>query len=277
MMFERTTGFRIFFWLTILLAGTFVIFPIYWMLNTSFKSPSELLQANFVPLKPTIQHYVKAIQDTQLRIYFKNSLITSLISSALATIVSAYAAYSFSKFRYTGRKPFMLLIMVSKMLPYGVLLIAIYALMRSYGLLDSYFSLIFAYITFTLPVGTWTLKTFFDEIPNELMESAKMDGASQLRTLHRIVLPLAIPGMIAVTVLGFVTSWNDLLYSLTLVTDPAKRTLAPGLIFRYMGESSSDYGGMMAASTLISLPAAFVFLFVQRYFIRGLTAGAVKG
>ncbi|WP_168121375.1 carbohydrate ABC transporter permease [Paenibacillus sp. HB172176] len=276
-MFERTAGFRIFFWLTVTIIGIFVFFPIYWMVNTSFKSPGELLNSDFIPLKPTLQHYIDAIKDKQLRIYFQNSAITSIISSLLATIVSAYAAYSFSKFKYRGKKTFMMLIMISKMLPYAILLISIYSLMRAYGLLDSYFSLIFAYITFTLPVGTWTLKTFFDEIPNELMEAAKIDGASQLRTFHSIIFPLAIPGMIAVSVLGFVTSWNDLLYALTLVTDPAKRTLAPGLVFRYLGESSSDYGGMMAASTLISLPAAFVFLFVQRFFIRGLTAGSVKG
>ncbi|MFC7681398.1 carbohydrate ABC transporter permease [Paenibacillus sp. GCM10028914] len=276
-MFEKTIGFRIFFWLTLCIVGTFVLFPIYWMINTSFKSPSELLDPNLIPFKPTIEHYLNALKDAQLRIYFKNSMITSIASSVLATIVSAYAAYSFSKFRYKGRKSFMLLILLSRTVPYGVLLISIYALMKSYGLLDSYFSLIFAYITFTLPVGTWTLKTFFDDIPNEIIESAKVDGASQWRTIHKIVLPLAVPGMIAVAVLGFVNSWNDLLYSLTLVTDPDKRTIAPGLVFKYLGESGSDYGGMMATSTLVSMPAAIVFLFVQRYFIKGLTAGAVKG
>jgi len=276
-MFEKTIGFRIFFWVILLTIGLFVVFPIYWMINTSFKSPSELLEPTLFPLKPTLEHYWNVIQDKQLSVYFKNSMITAIISSLLATIVSAYAAYSFSKFRYRGRKTFMVLILISKMLPYAVLLISIYSIMRTYGLLDTHFSLIFAYITFTLPVGTWTLKSFFDEIPNELIESAKMDGASQFRILHKIVLPLVIPGMISVAVLGFVTGWNDLLYSLTLVTDPDKRTIAPGLVFRYLGEASSDYGGMMAASTLISLPSAILFLFVQRYFIRGLTSGAVKG
>lgn len=276
-MFEKTIGFRIFYWTTFIVIGTFVIFPVYWMLNTSFKSASEIFNSTFIPLKPTLDNYWNAIQDPELRTYFKNSAITSVTSSLFATLISAYAAYGFSKFRFKGRKPFMMLIIMARMFPYGVLLISIYAMMKYFGLLDSYFALIFSYITFTLPVGVWTLKTFFDDIPNELIESAKVDGASQLRTFHSVILPLAIPGMIAVAVLGFVNSWNDLLFSLTLVTDPEMRTIAPGLVFRYLGESGSDYGGMMAASTLTSLPAAIVFLFLQKYFIRGITAGSVKG
>lgn len=276
-VFEKTIGFRIFFWSTLIIIGIFVLFPLYWMLNTAFKPSSEILSSNLIPSKPTLEHFWTAIQDEQLRTYFKNSMITSITSSILATGISAYAAYSFSKFRYRGRKSFMTLIILSRMFPFAVLLISIYALMKTYGLLDSYFSLIFSYITFTLPVGVWTLKTFFDEVPNDLLEAAKMDGASRLKTFHRIILPMALPGLLAVAILGFVNSWNDLLFSLTLVTDPDKRTIAPGLLFKFLGESGSDYGGMMASSILVSLPAAIVFLFIQKYFIRGLTAGAVKG
>ncbi|NOU62501.1 ABC transporter permease subunit [Paenibacillus sp. LMG 31461] len=276
-MFEKTWGFRLFFWSTLILIGLFIMFPLYWMLNTALKPAAETLVPTLVPSHPTLSNFWKVIQDPQLRQYVKNSLFTAGVSSILATFISAYAGFSFSKFRYRGRKSFMSAIMISKMFPYGVLLLSIYILMQRYGLLDSYTSLILAFVTFTLPVGTWTLKTYFDEIPDEVLESAKMDGAGWMLIIHRIIFPLALPGLVSVAIFGFVLSWNDLLYSLTLVTDPAKRTLAPGLVMKYIGESSSDYGGMMAASIMVSVPVTMIFLVLQRFFIKGLTAGAVKG
>lgn len=161
--------------------------------------------------------------------------------------------------------------------PQAILLLSIYALMQKLGLLGSYYALMISYVAFTLPVGTWTLKTYFDQLPDSLIESAKIDGAGNFRIMWKIIFPMAVPGMVSIAIYGFVWSWNDLLYSMTLVTDTAKRTLASGLVMTFLGEASTNWGAMMAASVVSAVPVTIVFVFLQRYFIAGLTSGAVKG
>ena len=209
--------------------------------------------------------------------YLRNSLIVSFGSSAAATFVCALAGYSFSKFRYRGRKLVMGLFMISQAFRQPILLLSIYVLMQKLGLLGSYGALLISYVVFTLPVGTWTLKTYFDQLPDSLIESAKIDGAGNLRIMAQIIFPMAVPGMISIAIYGFVWSWNDLLYSMTLVTDSAKRTLASGLVMTYLGEASTNWGAMMAASVVPTLPVTAIFVFLQRHFIQGLPSGAVKG
>lgn len=279
-MFEmRSTGFKIFFIISIIVIGLYVFFPLYWTIITALKSPSEAFSRNptFFPTSPTLNNFKKVLLDASIRTYLKNSLFVSILSSIFATLLAAYAAYSFSKYRYRGKKTLMYLILSAQMFPYVVLLLTIYLVMRAFGLLDNYLSLILSYITFTLPIGTWTLKSYFDQIPNELIEAARVDGASRFIIIHRIMFPLAIPGMVSVAIYGFVWSWNDLIYSLTLITSPDKRTLAPGLILNYLGQFQAKWAEMMAASIIVSIPLAIMFIFLQRFFIRGLTAGAVKG
>ena len=238
---------------------------------------AEIFNLTFLPHKFTLGNFHSVVTDQRILKYLQNSLFVSIISSFFATLVAAYAGYSFSKFRYTGRKSLMLLLLASRMFPHAVLLLTIYMVMRKFNLLDNYLSLILSFITFTLPVGTWTLKAYFDQIPDALIESAKVDGAGLLTTIHKIIFPLAVPGLISVAIYGFVWSWNDLLYSLTLITSADKRTLAPGLILNYMGEFQNNWTNMMAASIVVSIPVTLIFIFLQRYFIQGLTAGAVKG
>ena len=149
--------------------------------------------------------------------------------------------------------------------------------MQNLGLLDTYWALLISYVVFTLPVGTWTLKSYFDQIPDALIESAKLDGASSLKIMFRIIFPISVPGMISIAIYGFVWSWNDLLYSMTLVTDQSSRTLASGLVMTFLGEASTNWGAMMAASVVSAIPVTIIFVFLQRYFIQGLTSGAVKG
>ena len=276
-MFEKTLPYRIFFWASLILIGLFVIFPLYWMVNTALKSPMEVLSPHLWPENPTLKNFIGVFHNEEIITYFKNSFIVSTVTSILATFVAAYAAYSFSKYRYKGRMSFMLLILVSKMFPYAVLLLSIYLMMQTLGMQDSYTALVISYITFALPVACWTLKTYFDEIPDALIESAKIDGASNWGIIHKIIFPLTVPGLIATAIYSFVWSWNDVLYSLTLITSTDKRTLGAGLIMTYIGEGNDDWAGMMAASVLVSIPVSVIFIFVQRYFVQGLTAGAVKG
>jgi len=276
-MFTKTTAFRIFFWISLLAIGAFLFFPLYWMLNTSFKPNEEIYKLTMIPQAPTLSNYINVITDSSILLYMKNSFLVSIVSSILTMLVSGYAGYSFSKYRYMGRKSFLVLIMMSKMFPYAILLLTIYSMMKWMGMLDSYFSLVMAFITFSLPVGIWTMKAFFDQIPDEIIESAKMDGANRTTIMHKIIFPLAVPGLISTAIYGFVWSWNDLLYSLTLITTPGKRTLATGLILNYVSEFNQSWGPMMAASIIATIPVALMFIFLQRYFVQGLMAGAIKG
>lgn len=275
-MFKKTVPFRIFFWTSLLLIGSFVFLPLLWMINTAVKPPDKTFEMTFFT-SFTLENLKNVLTDKRILIYLKNSLFVSLLSSGMTTLVSGLAGYSFSKFRFRGRKTLMALIMMAQAFPHAILLLTIYLMMKRLGLLDHYLSLILSYITFTLPVGSWTLKGYFDQIPTALMESARIDGASQTTILFRIIAPLAVPGLISVAIYGFVWSWNDMLYSLTLVTSATKRTLAPGLIMTYMGEFTSNWGNMMAASVVVSIPVTIMFIFLQRYFIQGMTSGAVKG
>lgn len=276
-MFEKTTAFRIFFWVCLVLIGGFVFLPLLWMINTALK-PTDLTFTNYFFTGPlTLDNIIHIVTDPKIMTYLKNSLWVSFGSSFMATLVAALAGYSFSKFRYRGRKFVMGMFMMSQAFPQAILLLAIYTMMNKAGLLGSYWALIISYVVFTLPVGTWTLKSYFDQIPDSLMESAKLDGAGNLRIMLQIVFPLAVPGMISIAIYGFVWSWNDLLYSMTLVTDTARRTLASGLVMTFLGEASTNWGYMMAASIVAAIPVTIIFVFLQRYFIQGLTSGAVKG
>lgn len=276
-MFEKTTAFRVFFWICLVLIGGFVFLPLLWMINTALK-PTDLTFTNYFFTGPlTLDNIIHIVTDPKIMTYLKNSLWVSFGSSFMATLVAALAGYSFSKFRYRGRKFVMGMFMMSQAFPQAILLLAIYTMMNKAGLLGSYWALIISYVVFTLPVGTWTLKSYFDQIPDSLMESAKLDGAGNLRIMLQIVFPLAVPGMISIAIYGFVWSWNDLLYSMTLVTDSARRTLASGLVMTFLGEASTNWGYMMAASIVAAIPVTIIFVFLQRYFIQGLTSGAVKG
>ena len=275
-MFQKTLAFRIFFYVSLVVIGCFVFLPLLWMINTALKPSTETFSLYFFTGPLTLDNIIRILSDKTIMTYLKNSLIVSFMSSFAATLVSSFAAYSFSKFRYRGRKLVMGAFMMSQAFPQAILLLSIYLMMQKLGLLGSYWSLMISYVVFTLPVGTWTLKGYFDGIPDSLIESAKIDGAGNLRIMTRIVFPMAIPGMISIAIYGFVWSWNDLLYAMTLVTDPSRRTLAPGLVMTYLGEASTNWAAMMSASIVASIPVTIIFVFLQRYFITGLTSGAVK-
>jgi multiple sugar transport system permease protein len=274
---RRSIGFRIFFWIFIIAIGLFVFFPLYWMINTSFKPSSDIFDYRFFPSKLTFINFYEVIFETKVLMFMKNSLIVAGFSSIFSTIVSAYAGYSFSKFTYRGRKFLMLMFLSSRLFPFAILLLTIYQIVNFAGLRDSYLSLVLAFITFTLPVGTLTLKNYFDQLPDSIIESAKIDGAGVLKILHRIILPISVPGLAVIAIYGFVWAWNDVLYSLTLITSTEKRTLAPGLILTYFGEFQSSWASMMTAAIIVSIPVAVMFILAQKLFVQGLTSGAVKG
>jgi multiple sugar transport system permease protein len=162
------------------------------------------------------------------------------------------------------------------MFPNALLLIALYLMFDKFGLLDTYIALILSFMTFTLPLCTFVLKGYFDTIPNEVIEAARIDGAREWAIMARILLPIAVPGLVAAGLFAFIRGWNDFIFALTLV-GPDRRTLPPGLVNEYLGEFQSQWPELMAASLVTSIPVVIAFMALQKYFIEGLTVGSVKG
>ena len=269
---------RLVFWLLFALLASFLFLPLGWMALTSIKPESEVFVRipSLWPQAPTLQSYAALFSRPDMLTQLRNSLVTAGGGALLTVTLATYAAYSFAKFRFRGRKPLMFLMLSAQMFPFTMMLISLYPMLQWAGLLNTHLGLILAYIILALPSGTYMLYSYFVNIPTEIIEAARADGAGELFILHRIVLPLAMPALVTVGLYSFMWAWNDLLFSLTLITKPELRTVGPGLLLNYIGESKNDWGGAMAASIVSSLPVVIGFAFLQRFFIQGLTAGAVK-
>nr|WP_285891270.1 carbohydrate ABC transporter permease [Paenibacillus pasadenensis] len=188
-----------------------------------------------------------------------------------------FAGYGFSRFQFRFKGFMMFSILSTQMLPVVSLLIALYAMYNSYGLLNTQLGLVIALTTASLPFSIWMIKVFFDNIPISLEEAAKIDGCSRFGILFRIIFPLSKPGIFSVGIYTFILSWDDLLYSLTLINKDHLRTLNPGISVRYMGEVAYDWANIMTVCVTATIPIVILFLFFQKYMVAGLTAGAVKG
>lgn len=256
----------------------FLFFPVYWMLVTAFRPAGQIFVQfpSLFPTEPTLVNFYRAISQSDLPLYLRNSLITAGGSSVLTTTLAALAAYGFAKFRFPFRFTIMHFMIAAQMFPFAMILISLYSLLLSFGLLDTLTGLTIAYVVFALPPAIYILFSFYSRLPDELIEAARIDGASEFTILRKIILPLSRPALISVAVYSFAWAWNDLLYSLTLVTSDKLRTIGPGLLLTFFGEMQQDWGGAMAAAILASLPAVIVFAFLQRFFVAGLTSGAVK-
>ncbi|MDG6110538.1 carbohydrate ABC transporter permease [Dactylosporangium aurantiacum] len=263
---------------TVALIGIFAFGPVYWVLVTALTPTHDVFRfpPHFVPDRITVEHFTAIADNAKLLRYLTNSLIVSSVTAVLTVIVAAYTGYSFAKFRYRGRRSLMYLVLASQMFPQALLLITLYLVFSQVGLINSYVALILSFTTFTLPLCVWMLKGFFDTIPDELIEAAKMDGAGQGAIIHRILLPVSLPGLVATGLFAFIRGWNDFIFALTLA-GPDKQTLPPGLVNTYLGEFETAWPDLMAASLVVSLPVVIGFTILQRYLVAGLTAGAVKG
>lgn len=262
----------------LILVVVFAFFPIYWMLVTSITTEDKVFAfpPQLFPADITLQWYRDFFSNPNLIRYLQNSFIVSTATAIGSLIVSAYAGYSFSKFRYTGRRALMFLILSAQMFPQALLLITLYLMFDSLGILNTYLVLVLSFTTFTLPLCIWMLKSYFDTMPDELIEAARVDGASQFTIIHRILLPIARPAMISTGLFAFIRGWNDFIYALTLA-GPQRMTLPPGLVLTYTGEFQTSWPNLMASSLIVSLPVILIFIFLQRYIVAGLGAGAVKG
>jgi multiple sugar transport system permease protein len=271
-------GVRVAAWVTIVVFGGFALLPVYWMLATALTPDGKVFAypPALFPTDVTFEHFASLAENSQLFDYLVNSAIVSGVTAVLSVIVSAYMAYSFSKYRYRGRRSLMYLVLSSQMFPQALLLVTLYAVFDAYDLLNTYTALVLSFTTFTLPLCVWMLKGFFDTIPDSLIEAARIDGASQLRIIHSVIVPLSGPGLVAAGLFAFVRGWNDFIFALTLA-GPDKQTLPPGLANTYLGEAQTAWPELMAASLVVSLPVVVAFIALQRFLVGGITAGAVKG
>jgi multiple sugar transport system permease protein len=256
----------------------FLFFPIIWMVRISLTAKPDLF---ILPPKPLLQNlnfggYRGLLARTNFLRYYLNSIIVAIGTVAVSLVAGMLAAYSFSRFDYRGKKTLMVVALSSQMFPWAMLLISVYIFFIKLHLLDSYFGLILAHTTFALPLTIWITKSYFDSIPRELEESAFMDGCSRMRTLGKIIVPVSYPGILAAGIYVFIFSWNDFLFGLTLTSKDTMRILAPGISLSFIGEYEYRWVEMMSTSIAISIPVVIMFLVLQRYFIEGLTAGALK-
>src|SRR6476660_5051715 len=204
-----------------------------------------------------------------------NSLWVSFATTVLGVIVAVPAAYAFSRFRFPGRNLLFYSVLLRNMFPAVVFLMPLFIMMRWLGLVNTQFSLILTYLTFGLPLSIWLLKGFFDNIPIQLEQAARIDGATRFQAFIMIVMPLSTPGIIATAIYSFIGAWNEYIYAYTFLNKNDQLTLPVG-IQRFFSENSTDFPGLMAASFMMSLPVVVLFLLLQRYFVRALTEGAVK-
>lgn len=265
-------------WAGMLLLLAVTLFPFYWMVNTSLKPQGEVFQSppSFFPAQATLAGYARVLATRAVGRYFWNSAVVSVGSTLLAMALSALAAYGFSRFRMRWERPLILVLLLTQMLPGTLLIIPYFQLMAKLGLINTYLALILAYVSFALPFSTWMLIGFFRSIPLELDEAAMVDGCGRVGAFWRVILPLSLPGLVAVAIFTFLLAWNAYVFALVLTTDPKMFPLSVG-IANLMGEYQVIWNEMMAAAVLATLPVFILYGFLERYLVQGLTAGAVKG
>lgn len=253
------------------------IFPFLWMLFTSLKEKGATMTIppTFLPPKVTFEGYKKVL-DTHFLKYFFNSFYIALLTSFGALVLGIMAGIGFSRYQFKGSKGFKIGILVTQLFPLILLVPPYYLLMSKMGLLNTHASLMVTYCALTLPFCVWMLTNYFSTVPVDMEESAMIDGCSKLGAYFRITIPMAAPGIVSTAIFAFVLAWNEFVFANTFLDTPGLRTLPIGLR-TFMGQYSTEWNVLMAASVMTTLPIVLLFIFLQKYFIRGMTSGSVKG
>ena len=264
---------RIFFYLVVVGIALVVLFPFLWMLSSSFKTQVDII--SWPPklfFEPTLQNYRKVFEEQNFLKYFMNSTIVGAVAVGLSLLLGLPAAYSISRFKQNRLAVFILL---ARLMPGISFLMPWYIIFSRLNLMDSYVALILSHMLIALPIVVWIMSTYFSAIPRELEESAMVDGATRQYAFLRIILPLSGPGIITATTLSFIFSWNNFMFSQVLSMEQTK-TL-PIAVYNFLSYAEVDWGGVMAAAVAIMAPAIVLTMVFQKYVVKGLTMGAVKG
>ena len=261
--------------------GVFVfvlLFPFYWMAITAFKPDNELLARDgnpFFVIAPTLAHFKKLLFNTAYPEWLWNTVIISVVSTFVSLAASVLAAYAIERLRFKGSRQMGLSIFLAYLVPPSILFIPLSAIVFQLGLFDTRWALILTYPTFLIPFCTWLLMGYFRSIPYELEECALIDGATRFEILWKIILPLAVPGLISAGIFAFTLSWNEFIYALTFVSSSETKTVAVGVITELVEGDVYHWGALMAGALLGSLPVAIIYSFFVEYYVSGMT-GAVK-
>ena len=256
-----------------------MVFPVFWMISTAFKSNEQIISLNptWFPLHPTIQHFRDAIHRPFFWVDVKNSLIIVSVTVAISIVLAFLAAIALARYRFGGRKLFIVLVIGIQMLPQAGLIIPLYVVLARYHQTNALTGVIVTYMTFVLPFSVWTLRGFLLGIPKELEEAAMVDGSTRVGVFMKILLPLMGPGLVATSVFAFITTWNEYIFARVLLNDQSKQTVTVWLSYFSGSSRHTDWGALMAASSLTAIPVVIFFLLVQRRIAFGLTQGAVRG
>lgn len=255
-----------------------MVFPVYWMVATALKERSDILSAvpKFVPWPISLENFTRALDKPGFWTFVRNSLTVTVSSVVLSLIISLFAAIAIARFRFAGRKAVLIILVLVQMVPAAAMVIPVYLMLRSVGGLDFLPGLVFTYMTFVLPFTIWTLRGFVDGVPVELEEAALVDGCGRFQMYVRVLLPLLMPGIVATSIFAFVNAWDDYIFAYVIMKSQDNYTL-PVWLVSFKTSESVDYGAMIAASTIFSIPVLVFFLLVQRRLVGGMTSGAVKG
>jgi multiple sugar transport system permease protein len=259
----------------------FALFPFYFMIVTSLKKDAELYNLKSVPFLVQTglitDHYAYLFFKTEFLTWMKNSLIISVTATAISLVIAILAGYSLARLRFPGVGSFGTAVFITYLVPPTLLFLPLSQVVVWLGISDTIWALIVTYPTFLVPFSTWLLMGYFRTIPKEVEECALVDGASRMQTLTRIVLPMAIPGIVCVTLFGFTLTWNEFTYALTFVSQTANKTAVVGVTADLIRGDIYYWGSLMAGAVVASLPIVVVYVWFLDYYVSGLTAGAVKG
>lgn len=275
-VFWKKRTIKILSYVVVIAACLFFLFPIYWTLVTSLKTRLDAFSS--IPVwffKPTFKNYQIIFFEKNFAYYLKNSVIVVAFSTVIGLLLGVTSAYYFARLKVYGRENILFWILSLRMIPPIVAVLPIYLIMRNIGLLDSRISLIIMYVFMNLPLIVWIMKSFFDEIPNEIEESAMVDGCSRFTAFIKVILPLSKPGIMATSMISVIFSWNEFLYA-NILSGSFSKTAPVGLT-EYATPVGIMWGQISAASIVTILPVVILALFLQKYLVRGLTLGAVKG
>jgi multiple sugar transport system permease protein len=258
--------------------GLVVLVPFWWIASMSFKTYEQIqfAQSIYVPRPFTWENYTGLWLDTRFPLWLRNSVITAVVVTAITTVIGCLSGYAVARLRFPGREMVASLILILYLVPPALLFIPLYRVLAELGATNSLAALFLSYPTFTVPFCTWLLIGFFKALPIELEEAALVDGATRVKALLRVLLPLAAPGIVASAIFAFTLSWNEFLYALIFIQDETMATVPVGLNLLIYGDVF-HWGQLMAASVITTVPVVALYMFIHRWMVEGLAAGSVKG
>lgn len=256
----------------------FTLFPIYWLTKSAFQNQNELFAfpPKYIPENPSFNNFINVIERTRLGTLYLNSAIIAVLTCLVLMALIVIGSYSMARFNFRGKSIILIVFLISQMIPHVVLLVPFFTFYRDLGIVNTYWSLILTYVFTWLPFSVLMMRSYYANIPSEIDEAALVDGCTRVQALFRVVLPSALPGLVATLIFAFINAWNELVYAVVLIQNPDLQTLPVGLL-SLIGENRTDWGLVMAIAVMSLVPTVILFAFIQRYLTAGLTSGAIKG